>query len=351
MRFHRKLAVAGAAALAAASVAVGSALAAQATPRAVDTGAKPLASKTIGIFASVGQAEVQKRVIDMTVTAAKALGWKTQYVDGEGDPAKMQQRLQALVSSHVDAIVGVFLEPAVVTAQLQAAKKAGIPVVNAGFVGTPSPLVAGQFIGNQTAMAKLLDAQMAKDLKSGAKLGLINLPQYIGVRQRITAFKADAAAHGWDVVASHDVDLTNLFADTTKAGQDMLNAHPDLSAIYSCCDFGAQALAPAIAQSGKNVPVYSFYAIPSVMDMVRAGKVTVVEEDNAKTGAMAIDQLAAHFANGAKINAAGALKADPIRMKVVTKANAPASGVDVYPAGALLKPYLAKWRKLYRTSR
>jgi len=310
-------------------------------------GESELPSKTIGVFAAAGQAEVVKRVSDVAQDSAKALGWDVQYVDGEGDPAKMQQRMQALVNSKVDAIVGVFMEPALVAKQLQAAKTAGIPVVNTGFVGSDSPLVAGQYIGDQTKMANLLLESMKRDLASGSKVAALNLPQYVGVQQRVKAFDAAADAAGWDVVARHDVDITDLFGDTTKAGKDIINANPDLDAFFSCCDFGGQALAPAIQQSGKDIPVFTFYAIPSVMDLVRAGKVTVVEEDNAKTGAMAIDALARHFADDAPIDADADLGRDPIQLKVVTADNAPPKGQDVYPLDALLAKYHQRWQRAY----
>jgi ABC-type sugar transport system substrate-binding protein len=303
--------------------------------------------KTIGIFEAAGNAEVVKRVGDAVNTSAEYLGWDTQTVDGQGDPAKMQQGMQSLVNSKVDAIVGVFMEPALVTQQLQAAKTAGIPVVNTGFVGSDSPLVAAQFVGDQTKMANLLLDQMQQDVTPDSKIGALNLQQYVGVQQRMAAFNTAADAAGWDVVATHDVNINDLLGDSTKAGQDILNAHPDLDAFFSCCDFGGQALAPAIQQSGKDVPVYTFYAIPSVLPLVREGKDTVVEEDNVKTAAMGIDALARYFTQNAPINAAFELNRDPIRDTVITQDNAPPEGQEVYPTDQLLAPYEQRWNQEY----
>ena len=140
--------------------------------------------------------------------------------------------------------------------------------------------------------------------------------------------------------------LTDIFGGTTKAGIDILNANPNLSAFFSCCDFGGQALAPAMEQTKRDVPTYTFYAVPSVLDLVRAGKVTVAENDEAKTGAMAIDGLAQYFASGAALDAKVQLEKFPIQYTVVDKSNAPAKGADVYPVDQAVAPILADLKSL-----
>jgi ABC-type sugar transport system substrate-binding protein len=310
-------------------------------------GSGALEPKTIGIWQSSGQAEVQQRTLAAVQAGADALGWTTQVVDGEGDPALMQQRLQALVDSDVDAIVSIFLEPAVVTPQLEAAQVAEIPVLNVGFIGTESPLVAAQYIGDQVQMATLLTERMTEDMPDGGDIGVISLAGFMGVEQRVDYFKDSADANGFTIVGEKEVTVLDLFNGTTKAGTDLLNANPDLTAFFSCCDFGAQALAPALEQAGKDVPVYSFYAIPSVLDLVRAGNAVIVENDEAKTGIMAIDALAAHFASGADFDASVQLGADPIQYTIVDSTNAPEAGAQVFELPDMLAPYLDNWSNQY----
>lgn len=306
-----------------------------------------LEKKTIGVLASAGQAEIQQRIVKGIREGAETLGWDVQYVDGLGDPAKMSQGLQGMVNQRVDAIVGVFLEPPAVEPALRAAKDANIPVVNTGFVGTPSKLVQAEFVANETLNSDALSERMAEDLEDGANVGLINLPQFFGVGQRVEAFQSVAKQAGLNVVAEHDVDLLNLFDDTTKAGRDMLSANPDLDAFFSCCDFAGMALAPAIEQARSDAMTYSFYAIPSVLPLIRQGKLVVVENDNGKTGLMALDQLAAHFANGSDISAEEALNDDPIKRKIVDKSNVPPEGQEVFPLEDDLARYRDKWREQY----
>jgi ABC-type sugar transport system substrate-binding protein len=310
-------------------------------------GTKKLEKKTIGIFSSQGPAEIQTRVIDATKAGAKALGWDVKVVDGLGDPAKMQQGMQSLVDSNVDAIIGVFLEPPPVEQALNAAQAKKIPVLAVGFVGTPSDYVTASFTGDEGENAKELSARMVKDLGQGAEVGELRLPQFYGVGIRNKVFAEQAKAGGLKLVGSHDVDLLNIFDDSTKAGKDMLNAHPNIAAFFSCCDFGGSALAPAIQAANSKAVTYSFFAIPSVLPLIRDGKVVVVENDNGKEGLMALDQLAAHFADGAEISAEKALADDPIKRQIVDKSNVPADGEEIFPVKADIERYTTKWREKY----
>lgn len=311
-------------------------------------GAEALAGKTVGVMSSLSAGEAQARTLATIQAGADAFGWTLTAVDGEGDPSKMQARLQSLVDSKVDAIVLVFPVPGIIGKQLEAAKAAGIPVVSAGFVADETPLIAAQYVGDQVKMATMLTERIKQDNPNGGKFAIINLPGYIGVDARVNTFKDGVSSDpNFSIVAEKDVPQADVFGGTTKAGVDILNANPDLTAFFSCCDFGGQALAPALQQTKRDVPVYSFYAVPSVLDLVRAGKVTVVESDEAKTGAMAIGALAAYWADGAPLDANSDLTAFPLEYQIIDKSNAPAAGQDVYPIDQEMAPFLASWSEKY----
>lgn len=319
-----------------------------ASPSGSGGGAAALAGKTVGVMSSLAAAEVQQRTLATIQAGADAFGWKTTNVDGEGDPSKMQQRLQSLIDSKVDAIVLVFPVPAIIGKQLEAAKAANIPVVSAGFVADSTPTIAAQYVGDQVKMATMLTDRIKQDFPNGGEWAIINLPGYVGVKARVDTFKAATSSDSnFKIVAEKDVPQADVFGGTTKAAVDILNANPKLTGFFSCCDFGGQAIAPALQQTKRDVPVYSFYAIPSVLDLVRAGKVVVVESDEAKTGAMAIGALAAYWAKGAPLDANTDLTAFPLQYQIVDKTNVPPSGTDVYPMDQMMAPFIASWQKEY----
>lgn len=343
---RRRLALAAVAVLAVSLSACGGAGSTTAADAPEAGGAAALEGRTIGVMQTVGAAEVQQRTLGAVEKAADEFGWETQVVDGEGDPQKMQQRLQSLVDSKVDAIVVIFPVSAILAKQLGAAEAAGIPVVSAGVVDEATPLIEAQYVSDQGQMTTLLTDRIQSDFPEGGDFGVINLPGYLAVEERIENFESTISSD-YAIVAKQDVPQADLFGGTTKAAIDILNANPELDAFFSCCDFGGQAIAPALQQTNRDVPVYSFYAIPSVLDLVRAGNVVVVESDDAKTGAMAIGGLAAYWADGEDFDADSMLEEYPLQYSIVDASNAPASGDEVYPIDEVIAPMIANWKSEY----
>jgi ribose transport system substrate-binding protein len=303
-----------------------------------------LPTKTIGIMGPVDSAEIIKLGDDATEAAAKALGWKVIRVDPGGDPAKMAAGMTSLVNSHVDAIVLQTIEPGQVAAGLRAAKARGIPVIDTGTVNAPSPLITARYYVSPPIEFNLLHARMKKDLASGSELGAIFLPQFLNAKLADDMLVAAAPKAGWKLVATHDADLTNLVGDTTKAVTDMLNAHPDIKAIWGCCDFAATGAVPSIHSAGKTVPVYALHGVPSTIELAKAGGVIVEVGDYQKGGIIAVDQLARFWTAHVPI-AKTTPKQYAFKYVIVDKTNA-AKGYP-FPTSKVIAPFLAKWKRLY----
>jgi ABC-type sugar transport system substrate-binding protein len=316
------------------------------TPSSATAGTKiRLPKETIGVMGPVNAAEIIKLGTDATVAAAKALGWKTIQVDPGGDPAKMAAGMTSLVNSHVNAIVLTTIEPGVIASGLRAAKKAGIPVIDTHTLTHSSPLFAGEYFLSPPAEFSRLLARMKNDIPSGREIGTINLPQFLNAKIAGDLMIAAAKSNGWNIVASHDTDVANSVPDVQKAVGDMIRAHPNLSAIWSCCDFGPTGAIPAIRASGKDIKIYSLHGIPSSMPQAKAGLAVLEVAEYQKGGIIAIDQLARHFATGAPI-AKKTPKQYAYRMTIVDQSNA-GEGYP-YPTGPMLAAFVAKWKKLYR---
>jgi len=303
-----------------------------------------LPKKTIGIMGPVDAAEIIKLGNDATQQAAKALGWKVIRVDPGGDPAKMAAGMTSLVNSRVDAIVLQTIEPGQVAAGLRAAHAKGIPVFDTGTTDAPSPLITARYYVSPATEFGLLYQRMKKDVPSGSEIGAIFLPQFVNADIADKQLQANAPKAGWKISATHDADLTNLVGDTTKAVTDMLNAHPNIKAVWGCCDFAATGAVPAIRSLGKNVPVYALHGVPSTVQLARAGGVVVEVGTYQLGGILAIDQLAQHWAKRSAI-AKTPPKQYPYRYVIVDKANAGAG--YPFPTSKVIAPFLAKWKKLY----
>ena len=305
--------------------------------------------KTIGIFCPGCAGETVKRSADALKQAVKLVGWKYKFVDGQFIPTKMQSLMSALVDSKVDAIVGSFMEPGPIAGPLQAAHKAGIPVINVGFPSSPSPDLTAQYVADEVGATKLLVDRMKKDLPSGTKVAELDLPQYIGVRMRMNEWRKDAKGY-FDIVANHQVaDLSKEYEEARSAGVDMINANPGLGAFFSCCDFGGQPLSQAAATAGKQVPTYAYYALPSMYPYIKSGRLVVVEEDNVKASIAAIYQLVQYFADKKALDPKRALAESPSKAVIIDKSNLPPKGQEVFPFAQLWAPYAEKLTAAYGT--
>lgn len=301
-----------------------------------------LPMKTIGILGPVDAAEVIKLSTDATATAAKALGWKVINLDPGGDLAKTAADMNSLVNSHVDAIVLTIIEPATIQAGLRAAAKAHIPVINTMSQTHTSPLEAGMYWPQPAAEMQLLVNAMKPDVKPGAKIGLIQLPQFYNALIAGQLFRSAASKEQWNVVASHDADLANLVPDVNKAVGDMIRANPDLTAIWGCCDFAVAGGVPAIQQSGKKVTLYSLHGVPSSVQFVKSAQAKVEVANAQISNFIAIDVLAKHWASGAPIPRSTP-KGFTYKMTVIDSHTT----AYPYPTSAILAQFKARWSKLY----
>jgi ABC-type sugar transport system substrate-binding protein len=303
-----------------------------------------LPMKTIGVMGPVDAAEVIHLGTSASDLAAHTLGWKTIHLDPNGDPAKMGANMTSLVNSHVDAIVLTVIEPATIQAGLRAAAKAHIPVIETLAAVHASPLVAATYWTPAVAENQLLIADMKRSVPRGSEVAAIYLPQFYNALVAQQLFVKSAKQQGWKIVATHSADLTNLVPDVKKAIGDIIRAHPQVKAIWGCCDFSIAGAVPAIQQSGAHVKLYSLHGVPSSIQFVKTGLADAEISDYQKSSFIAMDALAAHFAIGAAIPKTTPKKF-AFKMTMVTKANA-GNGYP-YPTSAILAQFKARWSKLY----
>jgi ABC-type sugar transport system substrate-binding protein len=306
---------------------------------------KQVPTKTIGVWQSQASGSGEQQTLAAIKAAAKAVGWKLVVTDSNGSPAAMSSTMNSLISQHVDAILAVYINTGLTATQLAQAKSDNIPVISVGFQGTPSPDVTAEYAPDQAAMAKLLLARMHHDLPKGGTVAPISVTGYYGLDQQQSVLQKEGPGFGFKVLPVTDVPIDNLFAGTTSAGVNVLNGNPDLAALYSELDVDTQNLVPALAQTGRSVPIYGFGAVPEALKYAREGKATIVTSDNGESGFIAINSLLDYWINKVAIpkTTPGAYA---FKYSVISKANAPAGSV-VYPQSTFGAPFLALWKKKY----
>jgi ABC-type sugar transport system substrate-binding protein len=206
--------------------------------------------------------------------------------DDEGEIAA----IQSMVTQGVKAIAITPTSPNVKN-ELQKAVDKGIKVVLVdndipGWTGKTSLVATDNLAGG-----KLAGKWLAEHLKPGAKLGVLQgvlgAPSLDARVQGMTAGLGNAAA----VVATLPTDC-----DQTKglnAAQDILTAHPDITALYGACGPPIVGALQAVKAAGKNpadLVIVGFDASPGEVTAIVAGNQSAsVAQFPAKMGSMGIE--------------------------------------------------------------
>ncbi|MEP6875199.1 MAG: sugar ABC transporter substrate-binding protein [Burkholderiales bacterium] len=217
--------------------------------------------------------------------------------DDEGEIAA----IQSMVTQGVDAIAITPTSPNV-AGELQKAVDAGIPVILIDndipdWDGKTAVVATDNFAGGQLAGTWLKD-----NLPAGAKLavlqGVLGNPSLDDRVKGMLDTLGDAAA----VVATTPTDC-----DQTKglnAGQDVLTANPDLTAIYSACGPPLIGALEAVKSAGREgLITVGFDASSDEVKAIIAGTESAsVAQFPAKMGSLGV-QAAFDAASGKKVDA------------------------------------------------
>ncbi len=184
--------------------------------------------------------------------------------DDEGEIAA----IESMVTQGVKAIVITPTSPNVQEA-LQKAVDGGIKVILVdndipGWSGKSSLVATDNLAGG-----KLAGAYMATQLAAGNTVAVLEgVAGAPSLEARVTGF-LDGLGTGFKVVASLPTDC-----DQTKglnAAQDILTAHPDVTAIYGACGPPILGAIEAIKSAGKTIKVIGFDAGPDEVTAIVAG--------------------------------------------------------------------------------
>lgn len=273
--------------------------------------------------------------------AAKRLGWKVQFTDAQVDPAKAASAMSAAVTQNVDAILFVAGDASYVKQGLLRAKQKGIPAIQIA-AGAVSPLFTASYVENEQQLAEPL-SQYVFQSQPKAKVGALTASIIPAGDIRFQNLKRVATSRGGKIVASSEPGFTDPRA-AQKQVSDMLTANPEINAIWTVFDNYVQGAAAGIRGTRSKAKLYSFYASPANLALLRKDSPLEGVVDNLlpKTAAVAMDQLLYHFEKSQPFDP-NALKKDPLPITVYDRSNVPAS--PPWSAKTILKRYFDKWQR------
>lgn len=207
-----------------------------------------------------------KTIANSITEAAEADGNSTVIVNAEQDSAKQIQIIEDFITQGVDA---VFLNPVdrdAITPALELLNEAGIPIIN--FDSSVANLdMVDAYVATDNVQAGVLCAEaMMKDFPDGGEIAILNYPANSACLDREQGFLDTIEGHEFDVVATFDAE------GTVEKGQeitsDILQAHPDLKAIFSINDQAGMGAYAACSISDANVAIYGVDGNPDAKTVI-----------------------------------------------------------------------------------
>lgn len=280
--------------------------------------------KTVYWIATTAEIPFTKAVYGGFQAAAKEAGVKVNFFDGQGQVSEQLRGMQQAIAAKADLIVLQSIPVGVMSAAVNAAKQAGIPIVEAFDVDSTAPKDDGATASVSFAygdVGKLLAASVAADSGCSAKSVVVNSsdvpvspPELNGVKAGFSELCPASCAY--DVRDA-------LIADwSTKVGPLTQNAvaDPKVDWVIPLYDGMVQFATPAVRQANAagRAKIASFNASPGIVDDLKTGGSPFAVDIGAPLGwtGWAIADQSLRILSGAK-----PVDDEKIPLRVFNKAN------------------------------
>jgi ribose transport system substrate-binding protein len=278
-------------------------------------------AKTIALVTINQQALFFNQINDGAKEAAKAAGVDLVIHNANNVESSQNDAMENYMTQKVDGIILVAIDVNGVKPAITAAKAAGIPVIavdaqipdgdNAAFVGVDNT-AAGEEIG------KHFGEYVKKEMGGAAKLGVIGALNSFIQNQRLDGFKKAVEASGAKVTFLDTVDGQNKQDVALSAGENLMTANPDMTAIYATGEpalIGAVSAVTAQNRTG-DIKVFGWDLTAQSIKGIDEGWVAaVVQQDPYTEGKVAVETIM-------KIKAGDKVPAIlNVPVTIVTKAN------------------------------
>lgn len=285
----------------------------------------------IAWIVSKATAEADNRAVDgfNAYIEDNQLPWSLNISDAKGSPATAADLLEDAVQRGVDAIVMSMVDLRASRGALDHANSAGIPVFTIDSGWTPGVVV--DVTSNNYVMGGMINSYLADRLAGEGGVVALKENEHHGVRKRGAEFDLVMSENpGIKVLAMHNIDNSNFFADSQKAMEDFIARYGDeIDAVFAGWDEPAQAAAAAIEAAGlTDTFVVAIDGHPSAIEEIRKGGafVATIAQAFEKMGEFAGDAIIDVVVNGENPDALFPVKTIYMDACLITQENLPEPG-------------------------
>jgi len=281
---------------------------------------QPEAKKRIAVVVSTLNNPWFVVLKDAAKEKAEELGYDVDVFDSQNSPATEASHFDTIIDGKYAAVLFNPTDAEGSIASVKRAKDAAIPTFCMDREISASDVAVSQILSdNFTGSVALGEYFVQKLSEKGTYVELLGLLGDNNTRNRSDGFHSVVDNYpGLKMVAQQAADF-----DRTRAMEVMesiLQAHPDIDAVFCGNDAMAMGAYRALATAGKaeRVMVFGFDGAKDVVDAIRAGDIVATGMQFPKTMAQMAAEYADHYIKGMKRDFPQKV---PVAVELVTQEN------------------------------
>lgn len=231
---------------------------------------------------------------------AKELGVAVKIVDAQNDPAKQANDVADLLTQNISVLLVNPVDSAAISTSVKAANKAGVPVVcldRSADEGTVASLVASDNVKGGEMAAEYIIKKLGEKIPVAELEGI---PGASATRERGEGFHKIADAK-LTVVAKQSADFDRSKGLTVA--ENMLQANPDIKAIFAQNDEMALGAIEAAKSAGKQIFIVGFDGTADGVKAVESGAMSATIAQQPEVMGQQGLEVAVKAAKGEKVEA------------------------------------------------
>lgn len=233
----------------------------------------------------------------MEETAAeKGITLRIQYAEFNGP--KQVNQLETFVQQGVDAIIVAPKDSAGIAPAIQDVQAAGIPVFTVDIAAHGVDVVS-HIASDNVQGGRLIGEYLAKLLDGKGKVAIIDQPETASVQERVAGFD-EALSKYPEMTVVQRAPGGGVRDKAMRAAMDVIQANPDLNAIFGINDDSALGALAALESAGlqDKVVIVGYDGTPEARETILAGKALKADtvQHPVEIGKATIETIAAYFA-------------------------------------------------------
>lgn len=182
------------------------------------------------------------------------------HSEGKADSAYQLGVVEDFIAQGCDAVFYNPSDAAASAAAVKALNDAGIPIINFDSAVSDLSKVNCFVVSDSYSCGQIAGEELVKNHPEGGKVAVLDFPASAAATDRANGFIDAVKDAGFEIVAQMDAGAKPEKGLTVM--EDLMQATPDLTAVFCINDECAQGAYSAITAAGQNIEIYSVNAGP-----------------------------------------------------------------------------------------